>query len=373
LTSMAARAGAVLSIDLKALQQNYLAIRKRVAPAECSASVKADAYGIGLEPAGKALWAAGCRTFFVALPEEGRELRNILAEANIYVLGGLLSGEAAFYTEHSLRPALSQASEVEEWARWCSDKEKRFPAAVHIESGINRLGIEAQELKKLARRSELLSQFELSLVLSHLARADDPDDAFNLQQLERFEVLRRLLPRAPASLANSPGVFLPQAFHFDVVRPGIALYGGNPFHDRPNPSLPVARLEGRILQVKRVNEGDSVGYGNSFTARRASRIAIVAVGYADGYPRACSWHAGREPARIWAKGHFAPVVGRVSMDMITVDVTDFPTPLNRGDMVELMGTHVTVDELALKAGTLAYEILTRLGSRYARLYSAVDS
>jgi alanine racemase len=373
LTSGTARTGGVLSIDLKALQQNYLTVKSRVEPAECGASVKADAYGIGLEPAAKALWAAGCRTFFVALPEEGRKLRGILEHANIYVLGGLFSGEAAFYTEHSLRPALGEASEVEEWARWCREQGKRYPAAVHIESGINRLGLEAPKLKELAGAPEIFSLFDLTLVLSHLARADEPEDDFNRQQLERFEALRRLLPRAPASLANSPGAFLPRTYHFDLVRPGIALYGGNPFHDRPNPFKPVALLAGRILQLKRLKEGDSVGYGGNFRAARASLIGVVAAGYADGYPRACSFQAGRAPALVWAKGHFAPVVGRVSMDMMTVDMTDIPVQLKRGDMVELMGTHVTVDDLASWAGTLPYEILTRLGSRYARLYSDFDS
>jgi alanine racemase len=373
LTSGTARAGGVLSIDLQALQENYQSIKRHVSPAQCGASVKANAYGIGMEPAARALRAAGCRVFFVALAEEGRALRSILPDAEIYVLSGLFRGEARFFSDHRLRPVLNQTTEIEEWVKWCKEQGKKLPAAIHIESGINRLGIDAAQLKTLARTAELLSQFELSLVISHLAKADEPQDAFNQKQLEQFESSRRLLPRAPASLANSPGAFLPAAYHFDLVRPGIALYGGNPFLHRLNPFKPVARMEARILQVKSIGKGATVGYGGSWTARRPTQIAIIAAGYADGYPRACSSPAHAGAASVWVKGQFAPVVGRVSMDMITVDVTDVAGQIECGDMVELMGAHVTVDDIARWAGTIPYEILTRLGSRYPRLYSAFDS
>jgi alanine racemase len=373
LITATARAGGVLSINLKALQQNYLTLKKRVSPALCGASVKADAYGMGVEPAAKALWAAGCRVFFVAMPEEGRRVRGILPAAQIYVLDGLFSGEAAFYGEHSLRPALSQVAEVHEWAEWCKRQGKKLPAAIHVESGINRLGLGEAQLHELAKTPEVFSHFELSLVLSHLAKADELDDAFNPRQLERFQSLRRLLPKAPASLANSAGGFLAESFHLDVVRPGIALYGGNPFSRGPNPFRPVAVLEGRVLQIKPIEPGESVGYGCSWMARRPTRIAVIAVGYADGYPRACSASSPGDQVSVWWNGHFAPVVGRVSMDMITVDVTDVQGDFGRGAMVELIGAHVTVDDVARWAGTISYEILTRLGWRCARLYSEFDS
>ncbi|HEY7766236.1 MAG TPA: alanine racemase [Aestuariivirgaceae bacterium] len=372
MTSPAGRAGGVLSIDLKALQQNYRSVGKQVAPAECGASVKANAYGIGMEPAARALWAAGCRSFFVALPEEGRKLRGILSDAVIYVLGGLFSEEAPFYAQHGLRPALSQMREVEEWAGWCRAQGTRLAAALHIESGINRLGLQAAQIRKLAA-GDLLRCFELSLVLSHLARADEGEDAYNETQLHAFQKLRQILPPARASLANSPGAFLPAAYHFDLVRPGIALYGGNPFSTRQNPFLPVAQIEARVLQVKQIAKGDSVGYGGSWVARRATRLAVIAAGYADGYPRGCSSTPEGGPARVWIRGEFAPIVGRVSMDMITADVTDVAGDLQQGEMAELMGAHVTVDEIASWSGSLAYEILTRLGQRYLRLYSSFDS
>jgi alanine racemase len=363
----------VLTVDLRALQQNYLTVKRQVAPARCGASVKADAYGIGMEPVAKALWAAGCRSFFVALPEEGGKLREILSLADIYVLDGLLPGEAEFYASHRLVPVLNQVAEIEEWVQWCMQAGQKSPAAIQVESGINRLGLQAAEVKELAG-SDVLGQFGLALITSHLAKADEPEDVFNKLQLEIFESLRRLVPNTPASLANSPGAFLPKGFHFDLVRPGIALYGGNPFKNKANPFKPVALLKARVLQVKSIGPGESVGYGGDWTAQRGTRIAIIAAGYADGYPRSCSSSsADRERALVWVKGHFAPVVGRVSMDMITVDVTDIPGQIDRGELVELMGAHVTVDDLARWAGTIPYEVLTWLGSRYLRCYSSFDS
>ncbi|MGH6875730.1 MAG: alanine racemase, partial [Aestuariivirgaceae bacterium] len=190
MTGTAARAGGVLSINLKAIQQNYLTVRQQVSPAECAASVKADAYGLGMAEVAAALWAAGCRTFFVALPEEGKRLRAILRDARIYVLDGLFAGEAAFYANHGLRPVLSQIEEIEEWARWCRDKTRKLPAGLHVETGINRLGLDADQVKAIAAKQDLLAQFEPCLIMSHLAKADEPDDPLNALQRRRFEVLR---------------------------------------------------------------------------------------------------------------------------------------------------------------------------------------
>lgn len=374
MTSPAARAGGVLSINLRALQQNYLLVKRQVSPAETAASVKADAYGLGMDQVAPALQAAGCRTFFVALPEEGKRLRAILPEATIYVLDGLLAGEAGFYAAHRLRPVLSQPEEVEEWAQWCEGEGLRLPAGLHVETGINRLGLAAGQLKAIVAQKSLLASFEPCLLLSHLAKADEPDDPFNELQLQRFAMSRGLLPAVPASLANSAGAFLPREFHLDLVRPGIGVYGGNPFLGRANPFKPVARLEGKVLQVKRVAAGETVGYGGSWRADRASLIAVVAAGYADGYFRTCSFPGSTGQAKVAFCGNYAPVVGRVSMDMITVDVTDVPgQAIVRGSMVELFGEVIGVDDLARWSGSIAYEILTRLGSRYPRLYSASDS
>lgn len=374
MTSLAARAGGVLSINLKALQQNYLILKRQVSPAECAASVKADAYGLGMDQVAPALHAAGCKTFFVALPEEGKRLRAILPDAMIYILDGLLTGEAGFYAAHGLRPVLSQPEEIEEWAQWCGGEGRRLPAGLHVETGINRLGLEVDQVRAIAAKKTLLTLFEPSLIMSHLAKADEPDDPLNELQRQRFEMLRGLLPPMPASLANSGAAFLPREFHLDLVRPGIGLYGGNPFLTQTNPFKPVVRLQGKVLQVKRVAAGETVGYGASWRADRPSLIAVVAAGYADGYFRACSFPGSANQAKVLVCGRYAPVVGRVSMDMITVDVTDVPgQAIVRGAMVEVFGEAISVDDLARWSGSIAYEVLTRLGSRYPRLYSAFDS
>jgi alanine racemase len=290
------------------------------------------------------------------------------------VLNGLLAGEAAFYAAHHLRPVLCQPEELEEWASLCKSQERRLPAGLHVETGINRLGFEAGQVRAITARGDLFQAFEPALVLSHLAKADEPEDALNELQRRRFDELRALLPPMKASLANTAAAYLPKSFRLDVVRPGIGLYGGSPFLTTANPFKPVVRLEGRVLQVKRVEAGETVGYGGSWRAERASRIAVIAAGYADGYLRAASRPGGAGEARVWVKGRYAPVVGRVSMDMITVDVTDVPDhAIERGGLVELLGERITVDDLARWSGTIGYEILTRLGSRYPRLYSAFDS
>ena len=367
-------AGGVLSIDLAALADNWRFMAEKAAPAQCAATVKADAYGLGLEPAARALWSAGCRTFFTALPHEGAALRAILPEAVIYILDGLLPGQAAFYGEHALRPALASLEEITEWAEYCKTAEARLPAAVHVDTGISRLGLSAADVRRLAASAGLLTSFRLTLVMSHLACGDEPGHEMNARQRARFDELRALLPDAPASLANSPGTFLGEGFTHGLVRPGIALYGGNPFSGRPNPMKPVVSLYAPILQVRNVEPGETVGYSATWTATRPTKLAILGLGYADGYLRSLSWPAHDGPAQVCIGGQYAPVVGRVSMDSITVDVTDVDADFAvRGMRAEVMGTHVTVDELAKWAGTIPYEILTSLGMRYTRLYSPAES
>ncbi len=365
-------AGAILTVDLKLLQDNWKKLADECAPAECAATVKGDAYGLGIEPCVRALWAAGCRSFFVALPAEGESVRRVLDEATVYVLDGLFSGQAAYYEEHGLTPCLNSLQEIEEWAKHCSAQQRRLSAALHIDTGINRLGLSPADVEKLGETPALLAPFKLALILSHLACGDDPNAEMNAMQRKRFDALRALLPSAPASLANSPGSFLGAAFACDMIRPGVALYGGNPFAARPNPMSPVVRLYAPVLQVRDVAAGSSVGYGATWQAKRDSKIAVVGIGYRDGYLRSLSYPASDGPAQVMIGGHYCPVVGRVSMDMITVDITDVPPEfIRRGAMAEIMGDNVTVDELARWAGTIPYEILTGLGSRYTRLYSSL--
>ncbi len=359
------RAPAALTIDLEALRANWRHMRDLSGAAECAACVKGDAYGLGLERCAQALWEAGCRTFFVATPEEGRKLRAAVPGAIIYVLNGLLPGLARFYAAHDLRPALTGLEEIAEWAASVPGGK----AALHIDTGINRLGLMVREVEALAADPARLAGIDVTLVMSHLAAADEPDAASNQAQQALFERLRAALPPVPASLANSPGVFLGAAYHYELTRPGIALYGGNPFARLANPMRPVARLEATVLQVREVARGASVGYGGQWTAARDSRIAVIGVGYRDGLLRSLASRSGDAPAAVWIGGGRAPLVGRVSMDLITVDVTDVPADdVQRGSTAELIGEHIGVDELARAAGTIAYEILTGLGSRFARVY-----
>ncbi len=366
-------AGATLNVDLKVLQDNWRQLARETAPAMCAATIKGDAYGLGLEPVARALAAAGCGTFFVALPHEGAALRGVLPAADIFVLNGLMAKAAPYYGEHRLYPALVSLDEINEWADYCTVTGQRLACALHIDTGINRLGLSPSDVAQLAKAPRCFDAVGLRLVMSHLANGDEPGSELNRTQLDEFNRLRARLPDAPGSIANSPGCFLGSDFALDMVRPGIGLFGGNPFASRPNPMSPVVHLYAAILQVRDVAKGEAVGYGGSWRTGRPSRIAVLGVGYRDGYPRALSYPALDGPAHVMIGGHYAPVVGRVSMDMITVDVTDIsPEFACRGINAEIMGDHVTVDDVARWAGSIPYEILTHLGSRYARLYSPFE-
>jgi alanine racemase len=362
-------ARAVLTIDLAALRANWARLNEVSGRAECAGVIKADAYGLGLAPIAKALTSEGCKTFFVATVEEGRCAREVQPGATIYVLDGLLPGAEAHYAGFDLRPALSSLAEVRDWAAYSRSRERKLAAALHIDTGMNRLGMPESEVEELASEPDLLSHFETTLIISHLACADEPGNPMNERQRERFNFLRAKLPPAPASLSNSGGTFLGPAYHFDVVRPGIALYGGRAHEGKANPMRTVVRLAARILQVHDVAPGATIGYGAIFKAHRPSRIATIACGYADGFLRALSVATGAAGPVGFIGDHPVPIVGRVSMDFITVDVTDVPEELaRRGAWVEVMGDRVTVDDLTDRAGTIGYELLSRLGPRVHRIY-----
>ena len=323
----------------------------------------------GLAPIAKALTSEGCKTFFVASISEGRTAREVQPGATIYVLDGLLPGAEPHYAGFDLRPVLSSLPEVRDWAAYCRARSRRMPAAVHIDTGMSRLGMPENEVEQLAAAPELLNAFETTLVMSHLACADHSDDPMNERQRLRFETLRAKLPPAPASLANSGGTFLGPAYHFDLVRPGIALYGGRAHEDKPNPMQTVVRLAAKILQVREVVPGTTIGYGATYKVQKPSRIATIAVGYADGFLRALSVSTGEAGPVGYIGDYPVPIVGRVSMDFITADVTDVPAELaRRGAWVEVMGHRVTVDDLTDRAGTIGYELLSRLGQRVYRVY-----
>ncbi|WP_026379019.1 alanine racemase [Afifella pfennigii] len=359
-------AGLRLTIDLAALAGNWRRLARLAAQAECAAVVKADAYGIGIAAAGPALAAAGARTFFVALPEEGVALRRALAEspvpqAPIYVLGGFFHEAAELYAAHRLSPVLGHLGEVERWRRW----QERGQAALHVDTGMNRLGLSLEEAENLARSGG--PGEGVDLLLSHLACADEPAHGASEAQLRRFLEAKALLRLPRASLANSAGIHLSPTFHQDLVRPGIALYGGASHPQAV--SDPVVTAEARILQVRTVPRGDTVGYGAVETMKRTSRIAILAAGYADGYLRAAGSSDAASGALVCIEGHLAPLVGRVSMDLIAVDVTDLPQGLAApGRWAELFGPNIDINAVARHAGTIAYELLTGLSRRACRRY-----
>ncbi|MGA8435467.1 MAG: alanine racemase [Methyloceanibacter sp.] len=364
-----ATATAILTIDLDSVVANYRTLHDLSAPAECAAVVKADAYGLGMAEVAPTLAHAGCQTFFVATLGEAEELRALLPGATIYVLDGLLKDTGPVYRQLGLRPVLNSTEEIEEWAAFAKAARSKLPAAVHIDSGMNRLGLSAAGVDRASRATDLWSSFELALVMSHLACADEPDHPKNEAQKKIFDTLRAKLPKAPSSLANSAGILLGRAYGYDVVRPGIALYGGRARRAGANPFAPVVHLAGRILQVREVTAGQTVGYGATRALERPSRIAVLAVGYADGVFRSLSAGDGEQGLQVYLESHPAPLLGRVSMDLITIDVTDVPEVIAKRDAwVELIGKNVSADELAAHAGTIDYEVLTNLGTRALRRY-----
>jgi alanine racemase len=358
----------ILTIDLDAIIANWRKLEKTAVPAECSAVIKANAYGCGIEPVAKALAAAGCKTFFVATLDEAHAARAALPEAVIYVLNGFFQNTGEAYAKINCRPVIGELNELAEWDLFCRRSGWSGGAAIHIDTGMNRLGFTIQEAQGLIPRVNA-GDHGITLVMSHLVSAEQLNSPVNARQLAAFREIASLFTGVPAALANSSGIYLGSPFQFDLVRPGAALYGVNPTPEADNPMQPVVDLKARIIQTRNLERGDTVGYGGTWTARRPTKLAIVATGYADGYFRAASANDGTRGAEVIVAGKRCPIAGRVSMDLIAVDITDLPpNAARRGHMVTLIGEGITVDELAHRFGTIGYEVLTSLGRRYARVY-----
>jgi len=368
LSSVSPTSGAVLTIDLNALRANYRALSNLAAGTECAAVVKANAYGTGSMQTVRALAREGCKTFFVASFKEAEIVRGVAPDATIYVLDGLFDDSGPAFAAASIRPVLSSLDEVRHWSDFCRQAGMPLPAAIHVDTGLNRLGMPRIEAEELKGSPDLVKGFKLALLISHLVCADEPERPNNEAQLQAFEDYRAMLPACPASLANSGGIHLGERYHFDLVRAGFSLYGGKAVAGR-DPLSPVVQLHARIVQIRDARHGETVGYGAAHMLERPTRIATLALGYADGIFR-CLGATHTTPGLTgYIDGHPAPALGRISMDLITLDVTDVPVELaRRGAWVEIIGEHVSVDELAEQAGTIGYEVLTSLGTRAERVY-----
>jgi len=353
-----------LTVRLSAIADNFKATQRLAGPAAVAAVVKADAYGSGLAPAAGALAAAGCDTFFVARLEEGLALRPLVPKARIFVLDGAQPDMVPALIAHNLTPVLNANAEIAAWSAAAHATRRTLDAAIHIDTGMNRLGLPASELATLAgEHGKRLAGVRVVLWVSHLACSDEPESKMNRLQLDRFKTALAMLPQAPASLSSSGGILLGKEYLFDMVRPGLALYGGNPQPGNPNPFAPAVRLTARLMQLRRAEKGETVGYGASFRTKRVSLLGTAGLGYADGIFRAVS-----NRGAVAVGGVRAPVVGRVSMDLVTFDLTDVPGTLAPGMDVEFVGETISLEEIAAAAGTISYEILTSLSRRARRSY-----
>jgi alanine racemase len=353
---------AFLDIDLNAIAANWRTL-DAAHPGATAGIVKANAYGLGATYVAPKLFAAGCRHFFVAHLSEALAIRHLLPGAMLCVLNGLLPEDVRDYSAQEITPVLGSLAEIALWQSEARRLEKHLPALLHFDTGISRLGLSHDAFLHLRESPALLDGIAIKFLMTHLVSAEIPGDPVNQVQLARFSAIRAVFPDTPASIANSSGAFLGEAFQMDLARPGAAVYGINPKPGAKNPMQPVVRLAARIMQVQTLQPGETVGYNGIWTAPRPSRIAVLSVGYADGYLRSLS-----NRATAMFDGTRIPLVGRVSMDLTTFDITDTPQA-GRGAFIELIGPGHDADALAIEAGTNGYEILTSLGVRYQRRYT----
>jgi alanine racemase len=363
-----AEVNGILTINLDAIVANWRALGTHALPAECAAVVKADAYGCGTEPVARALTKAGCKTFFVATLEEARRTRAAAPGTTIYVLDGFFAGTGPAFASIDARPVIGDLTELAEWDSFRAVNGWRGEAAIQVDTGMNRLGIGVDEALSLVPRIQA-GNHGIALVMSHFVISETPGHTLNGRQLGAFRKVTGRFSGVDASMANSSGIFLGSQAHFDMVRPGAALYGLNPTPDSNNPMQAVVEIKARIAKVRNIDKGDSVGYGATWHARRPTRLAIITVGYADGYFRAAGGADGVRSAEVIVAGRRCSIAGRISMDLMAIDVTDVPErEVRRGDLVTMIGEGITIDEVGHHFGSVGYEVLTSLGSRYRRIY-----
>ncbi|MFK5981051.1 MAG: alanine racemase [Rhizobiaceae bacterium] len=361
--------GGRVRIDLDALVSNWKKLCALAPNSKTSAVVKADAYGLGIEPVVNALNDAGCKIYFVALPEEGVRVKKLAPQADVFVLGGLFKNSVPTYAETGLIPVLGSIENIELWAKFWQMRGSRHPCAIHVDTGMNRLGLRLEEARAFVgddKRRHSISPF---LMMSHPACADEVNHPKNADQLAMFKEAIDLFPGIEYSLSNSASIIAHKDFSFAINRPGIAIYGGEAVVGLPNPMQPVVTLEGRIIQIRNVKAGETIGYAATHTFTRDGKVALVAVGYADGYRRSSFDDDAPKNASGFLCGKEVPGIGRVSMDISAFDVTDVPDQaLETAEWIELFGNNLALDDVARATGTIGYELLTGLGPRYSRSY-----
>lgn len=369
LLSLPASAYSALVVNLQATVANYTILSKVADKAECGAVLKADAYGLGAVAIALRLHKEGCRKFFVAYADEGVQLRQAFIqfglEADVIVLNGLLPGVEAVFSDYNLVPTLTDLDQISRWQVHCKLVGQKLPAVLHIDTGMARTGLPAKELQVLVDTPQMLHGIDLKLIISQMVYSHQENPVYSAFQRQRFDSALRLLPKVPASLAKSGAVFLGSDYHYQLVRPGVGLHGINPTTDSENPLIPAVSLWAKVYQVQEIACGQTVGYAQTFEAKNSMKIATLAVGYADGYP----WSMANK-GYVYFGQYKAPILGRISMDLMTVDVTHVPEVfVHNGAWAQLVGQDITIDKVAEEAGTVSYEVLLGLGKRFQRIYT----
>ena len=355
-----------LEIDLKSICHNFKKIKKKVSK-NCivAATVKANAYGLGVEQVSKSLIKHKCRNFFVATLMEGIELRSYNKSINIYILNGLDSGKCSIYKKYKLTPVLNSIKQIREYEIYQSKIKKSMNAIIHFDTGMSRLGLDEDETKKLINnKKNILKKTNIRYIMSHLACGDEPKNKKNNEQLKIFREISKSFKNIKMTLANSAGVLLGKNFHFDMVRPGISIYGGNAQKNEKNSYRNVIKLTAKLIQIRQIKKGSTVGYGATYKAKQKMIIGTISLGYADGLNRLFS-----NNMKCYYKKKEINLIGRVSMDLVTLDLSRFQKKdIQINNRIEIINDQNNINQICVNIGTIPYEVLTNLGHRYSRKY-----